>query len=136
MYMKLKVTYFHENMEPLVRKHAYDAGADVPLYKDIVIETGKNVIPLGFNVEIPPGFAGFLYPRSSVMGNNTSYPVAPIDSDYTGEFNLVIYNPGDPFILKQGTRLCQLVIMPVLIADFTTDVGLRRSDNGLGSTGR
>jgi len=134
--LKIQIEYLHENMSPLTRKHTYDAGADVPMWKDTIIKHGKNIIPLGFKCIIPPGYAGYLSPRSSVMGKGIAYNMVPFDTDYSGEWNLVLYNPGEDFVINKGERLCQLIIMPVLIADFVTDLGIRRGENGLGSTGK
>lgn len=134
--MKLKIEYLHEGMSPLYRAHTYDAGSDVPMYKDVNIVHGKNVIPLGFKVNIPPGYAGFLCPRSSVMGEGIMYNMVPIDTDYSGEVHMIFYNPNDEYIIHKGDRICQLVILPVLVADFVEDDGPRRGSNGLGSTGK
>lgn len=134
--MKLKIEYLHKDMEPLVRKHTYDAGADVPMYKDTIIEHGKNIIPLGFKLTLPIGYAGYLSPRSSVMGDGVIYNMTPIDTDYQGEWNMIIYNTEDSFEIKKGERIAQIVIMPVLITDFVEDDGPRRGSNGIGSTGK
>lgn len=134
--MRLKIEYLHDGMDPLVRSHAYDAGADVPMFEDTVVHTGKNIIPLGFKLIIPPGYAGYLCPRSSVMGDGIAYNMVPFDTDYSGEWNMIVYNPGEEFVIHKGERLCQVVIMPVLVADFVEDVGKRRADNGIGSTGK
>lgn len=134
--MKLQIKYLHEGMDPLRRAHDYDAGADVPMWRDTTIEHGKNIIPLGFKLEIPPGYAGFLSMRSSVMGDGAICNFVPFDTDYSGEWNLVLYNSGDPFVIKKGERLCQLLIMPVLITDFVEYDIPRRGDKGLGSTGK
>lgn len=136
--MIIEIEYLHEGMSPLKRSHCYDAGADVPMYKDITVKKGKNVIPLGFKVTIPPGYAGYLSPRSSVMGDGTTYNMVPIDTDYSGEVNLVCYNPVGDFVVKKNERLCQLIIMPVLVADFREkkDIPERRGSGGLGSTGK
>lgn len=134
--MKLQIKYLHKGMDPLRRAHDYDAGADVPMWRDTTIEHGKNIIPLGFKLEIPPGYAGFLSMRSSVMGDGAICNFVPFDTDYSGEWNLVLYNSGDPFVIKKGERLCQLLIMPVLITDFVEYDIPRRGDKGLGSTGK
>ena len=134
--MKVLIEYLHEGMPELVRKHTFDAGADIPIWQDTVVKHGKNVIPLGFKVHIPMGYAGFLSPRSSVMAEGLSYNMVPIDTDYKGEVHLCIFNPYDDFVIKKGERLAQLMILPVLVADFVTDLGTRRGENGLGSTGK
>lgn len=134
--MKLQIEYLHKDMDKLYRAHDYDAGADVPMWKDTYIDHGKNIIPLGFKLQIPPGYAGFLSLRSSVMGDGAICNFVPFDTDYSGEWNLIIYNSGEPFTIKKGERLCQLMIMPVLIADFCEYEISRRGAHGLGSTGK
>lgn len=136
--MKIRVRYLHEGMTRLKRAHAYDAGADVSMYQDTMVHHGKNVIPLGFELIIPPGYAGYLSPRSSVMGDGVIYNMTPIDSDYSGEWHMIVYNTGDDFLIKKNERLCQVVIMPVLIPEFVErDSEIpRRGSNGLGSTGK
>lgn len=134
--MKLKIEYLHEGMSPLYRAHSYDAGADVPMYQDTIIKHGKNIIPLGFKLVIPIGYAGYLCPRSSVMGDGIGYNMVPFDSDFSNEWNMIIYNPGEEFVIKKNERLCQVVIMPVLVVDFVEDDSPRRGNNGIGSTGK
>lgn len=134
--MQLEIEYLHDECLPLYRAHAYDAGADVPLWQDTVIKHGKNIVPLGFKLIIPPGFAGYLCPRSSVMGDGIAYNMVPFDTDYSGEWNMIFFNPGNEFIIKRGERICQLVIMPVLVTDFVTTKLHRRGSNGVGSTGK
>ena len=134
--MKLQIEYLHKDMDPLYRAHDYDAGADVPMWQDTIIYHGKNIIPLGFKLVIPPGYAGYLCARSSVMGKGIPYNMVPFDTDFSGEWRLIIYNPGDKFIIHKGERLCQLVIMPVLVPEFVTEPLNRRGSEGLGSTGK
>lgn len=133
--MKIKVEYLYNNMTPLKYSHDYDAGADVTLPSDVVLVHGKNVIPLGFKAIIPPGYAGYLCPRSSVMGDGIIYNMTPIDSDYEGEWHMIVYNPGEKKFIEKGSRICQVVIMPVLRAEFVEALNNRRSVNGIGSTG-
>lgn len=136
--MKVKIQYLHEGMERLKRAHTYDAGADVYMYKDTVVKHGKNIIPLGFKIIIPPGYAGYLSPRSSVMGDGVIYNMTPIDADYSGEWHMIVYNTGEDFLIHKNERLCQVVIMPVFIPEFVERESeiVRRGSNGLGSTGK
>lgn len=133
--MKLKIEYLHEGMKPITRKHCYDAGADVPIYKTTTVKHGKNMIPLGFKLVIPPGYAGFLCLRSSVMGDGVTCNMVPFDTDFAGEWNLIIYNPGEDFVLEKDTRFCQIVILPILDCEFVEELPVRRGENGVGSTG-
>lgn len=134
--MKIKVEYIHEGMKPLRYQHAYDAGADYYMYKDILIEHGKNIIPLGFKMILPPGLAGYIYPRSSVMGDSIIHNTAPVDPDYSGEWHLIINNLGDPFVVKKDARICQIVVQPYIQMEFLDDICDRRDSEGIGSTGK
>lgn len=135
--MKLKVEYLYEDMKPLNRKHTYDAGADCHMPYDVVIKPGKNIIPLGFKLVIPPGFAGFLSLRSSWMGSGIVCNYVPFDTGFSGEWNLIVYNTTNEDIkISKNERICQLIIQPIIDADFVDDLGLLRESNGVGSTGK
>jgi len=135
--MKLKVEYLYENMKPLSRAHTYDAGADCHMPYDVTIKPGKNFIPLGFKLVIPPGFAGFLSLRSSWMGSGIICNYVPFDTGFSGEWSLIVYNTTDEEItIKKDERICQLIIQPIIDADFVTDLGPLRGDNGRGSSGK
>ena len=134
--MKLEIKYLHEDMDPLYRAYPDDAGADVPLWKDTIIKHGKNIIPLGFELVPPRGWAGYLEARSSVMGNGCIVNQVPFDSGYADEWRLVVYNVEDDFLIKKGERICQVVFKQVLIPEFVTDSIPVRGRNGMGSTGK
>lgn len=134
--MKMQIEYLYDDMKPLNYAHDYDAGADVSMFKDVVIEHGKNIIPLGFKLIIPPGFQGNLCLRSSSMGNGCICNNVPFDADFSGEWNLIIYNCEDEFVVKKGERICQVVITPIIQAQFVTELSHRRGSNGVGSTGK
>lgn len=116
--------------------HDFDAGADVYMYKDTIIYKGKNVINLGFKLIIPAGFSGFLSLRSSIMGNGITCNMVPFDAGYEGEWNLIVYNHGDDFVVRRGERICQIVIMPVIQAEFVKSFDNLRGEGGRGSTGK
>ena len=61
----------------------------------------------------------------------------PIDSGYNGEIHAIVSNiSSNPHKLVAGSRIGQLVILPVVIADFVEDMGSERGTNGFGSTGQ
>lgn len=134
--MQLEIEYLHEGMDPLYRAHPYDAGADVPLWRDVTVKHGKNVIDLGFKLILPPGYMGIICARSSVMGDGIAYNTVPFDSDYAATWNMIFYNPGEEFELKKGQRICQVVILPIIYAEFVTKKINRRGAEGQGSTGK
>lgn len=112
--------------------------------KDITIKPNETVkIHTGVQVEIPEGYFGAVYPRSStgvkknLMLANT---VGIIDSDYRGELMVFFYNYGsEEQVIENGDRLAQLVIQPYLRCKVKKVEKLndtRRGDGGFGSTGK
>jgi len=120
------------------RAHANDAGADVFSPMDETIQPGQVVkIPLGFGLMIPDGYAGYIFPRSGLSAKGIVCELPPIDSGYRGEVHAIISNVGDrQYEIHAGDKIGQLVIMPVLIPDFTFDGWKERGKGAFGSTGR
>ena len=122
------------------------AGADLYacLAEPIVIQPGETAfIPTGLAMELPKGYAGLVYARSGLACKRGLAPankVGVIDSDYRGEFIVVLHNHGtEPQEVAQGERIAQLVITPVFTPGFTEVAELSdttRSAGGFGSTGR
>lgn len=137
--MKIKVIdYGYENLPK--RAHYNDAGADVYVnVKDhgIVIHPNETVkIPLGFGLEIPDGYMGLVFPRSGLSCKGIVCELPPIDSGYRGEIHAIVSNIGTKsYYVNKGTRIGQLVILPIVLADFVRDLGQERADSGFGSTG-
>jgi dUTP pyrophosphatase len=95
-----------------------DAGLDLAACDPIVLPPGERaVVPTGLAVEIPEGYAGFVQPRSGLAARHGIGLVnSPglIDSGYRGEIRVVLLNTGqEPFSVEPGTRIAQLVIVPV-----------------------
>lgn len=122
------------------------AGADLYacLENPIVIQPGETVfVPTGLAMEIPKGYAGLVYARSGLACKRGLAPankVGVIDSDYRGEFIVVLHNHGKiAQEIVHGERIAQLLITPVLTPAFIEVEGLSdstRSTGGFGSTGR
>lgn len=136
--MKIKLIDFGglDDRRPF-RAHDNDAGADVFAPYDRTIYPGQVLkLPLGFGVEIPDGYVGYIFPRSSLSARGIVCELPPIDSGYRGEIHAVVSNVGgDGYDIKQGDRIGQLVIMPVVIADFVTNKD-ERDCGAFGSSGR
>lgn len=120
------------------RAHANDAGADVFSPKNEVIYPGQICkIPLGFGLKIPDGFAGYIFPRSGLSSLGIVCELPPIDSGYRGEVHAIISNVSNKkYVIRSGEKIGQLVIMPVLIPEFTFDEWEERGTGAFGSTGR
>ena len=135
--MKIKIIPFADKVSLPVRKHYNDAGADVYCPQDIFIGSGKTEkIALGFGVVVPDGFTGFVYPRSNLANKGVSCELAPIDSGYRGEIHAIVTNhSAEAVMLKAGSRIGQLIIQPIVVADFVTELGEEREEGAFGSTG-
>lgn len=122
------------------------AGADLYacLDTDLVIGPGESAfVPTGLAMEIPKGCAGLIYARSGLACKRGLAPankVGVIDSDYRGEFMVVLHNHGtETQTVSHGERIAQLVITPVLTPKYDeTDVlsDTQRAGGGFGSTGK
>lgn len=137
--MKIKLIDFGvpERHRPS-RMHANDAGADVYMPYDLILHPGETAkIPLGFGIKVPDGFAGYIFPRTCMAVQGLVCELPPIDSGYNGEIHAIVSNiSSNPYKLMEGSRIGQLVILPVVIADFVEDMGNERGTNGFGSTGQ
>lgn len=120
------------------RAHANDVGADVFSPECFTVVPGQiNKIPLGFGLRIPDGYAGYIFPRSGLSAKGIVCELPPIDSGYTEEVHAIISNVGrEKYEIKAGDKIGQLVIMPVLIPDFTFEEWKERGTGAFGSTGR
>ena len=121
------------------------AGADVvaAVTDDVVLVPGERaLIPTGFAVEVPHGFEIQVRPRSGLAlraGVTCLNTPGTIDSDYRGEVGVLLVNLGrEPFTVRRGERIAQLVVAPVVQAAFREVVTLAassRGEGGFGSTG-
>lgn len=117
------------------------AGLDCTVHENGVVNDGTTYqCKLGFAVEIPKGYVGLLFPRSSIKDRINllmSNSVGVIDSDYRGEVMAHFATTGQlPY--NVGERCCQLIIIPypkiqVIQADELSTTA--RGENGHGSTG-
>ena len=119
------------------RAHDNDAGADVYSAKGYVILPATTVkIPLKFGVALPDGCVGFVFPRSGLSAKGITCELPPIDSRYRGEIHAVVTNNGTkPYVISSGDRIGQLVILPVVIPEFTADEFDERGTGAFGSSG-
>lgn len=115
------------------------AGLDCTVHSNGV-ENNAYFAKLGFAVEIPKGYVGLLFPRSSIYKRENlimSNSVGVIDSDYRGEVVAHFATTGIvPYHV--GERCCQLIIVPYpkitpIVADELSIT--KRGENGHGSTG-
>ena len=143
---KIRVKRLKENAIMPTYGSAEAAGADLYacLTAPMTIQPGESVfIPTGLAMELPVGFAGLIYARSGLACKRGLAPankVGVVDSDYRGEFMIVLHNHGETAqTIEHGERIAQLVITPVFTPGFTEVDELsdtERSGGGFGSTGK
>ncbi|MEO1108687.1 MAG: dUTP diphosphatase [Pseudomonadota bacterium] len=121
-----------------------DLRANLPDGVSITLEPGQRaLIPTGLRIEIPEGFEVQVRPRSGLaLKHGITLPNTPgtIDSDYRGPLGVILMNAGqESFEVAHGERIAQLVVAPVVQADFQFVDELsetERGSGGFGSTGR
>ena len=119
------------------------AGMDVLAAEDITLAPGaRHAVATGLAMAIPPGFEVQVRPRSGLaLKHGITVPNTPgtIDSDYRGELKVILINHGaDPFEVRRGDRVAQLVLAPVTRASWLPVDELdetARGAGGFGSTG-
>lgn len=143
--VRIKVRLLRKSASLPIKMSDGSAGADLKacLESDLVIPAGGYAtVPTGIAIAIPAGFEGEVRPRSglaSKYGITLLNSPGTIDSDYRGEVMVVLINHGNEvFIVRNGDRIAQLLIKPIVSADFVEVESLmetNRGTGGFGSTG-
>ena len=97
------------------------------------------LVPTGVAMEIPEGFVGLVFARSSLATKKGLAPankVGVIDSDYRGEIMVALHNhSGESAQVRPGERIAQIVIVPHLTAQFEIADELSSTERGAGGFG-
>lgn len=126
------------------RATEHAAGLDVVAAENLTLASGqRHAVATGFAIAIPEGYEVQVRPRSGLAlkhGITCLNTPGTIDSDYRGEVKVILANLGpEPFEVRRGERIAQLVPAPVLQADFREVAELTetaRGAGGFGSTGQ
>jgi dUTP pyrophosphatase len=121
-----------------------DLAAALTSDASIILRPGERaLIPTGLAIELPRGYEAQVRPRSGLAlsaGVTVLNSPGTIDADYRGEIGVILINLGaDPFEVRRGARIAQLVVSPVARVALVESVRLRdsaRGSGGFGSTGR
>ena len=153
-YGKLVVNFKKLHEDATIPSYATDgsAGLDCTTVTDPIQKDTYIGYKLGFSVEIPEGYVGYLFPRSSISKTDLSLSnaVGVIDSDYRGEVQARFYSkhysgvyndmiPRNTHKYIKGDRVCQLIIMPLprIKPQWVDELSdSERGDGGHGSTGK
>jgi dUTP pyrophosphatase len=126
-------------------QHPDDAGYDLHARADVELPAGggRALVPTGIAVAIPSGWAGFVLPRSGLAlrhGVTCLNTPGLIDPLYRGELKVLLVNtdPDEPYTVRRGDRIAQLVVQHVEYVEWTEVDELdatTRDTYGFGSTG-
>ncbi len=119
-----------------------DAGCDLLAAETVTLAPGggRAMIRTGIAIAIPPGYAGFVQPRSGLaLRHGITCVNSPglIDSGYRDELRVLLLNtdPTQPYEVQRGDRIAQLVIQRVEVAEWSVVESLDGSERGRGGFG-
>lgn len=124
--------------------HSDDAGADLASAESVVLQPGERAtVGTGVSIAVPPGYAAFVVPRSGLASRHGITVVnspGTVDAGYRGELRVTLLNTDrhSSFLVEEGDRIAQLIVMPVSRAVFVPVDRLNateRGASGFGSTG-
>ena len=145
--MQIKIKKVNPNAKIPTRGSDQAAGYDLYACLDtenITIPAHQTVkAPTGISMAIPEGYFGAIFARSGLAAKQGLRPancVGVIDSDYRGEFMVMLHNDTDePKTVENHDRVAQLVVMPFMSVEFQETDSLdetQRGSGGFGSTGK
>ena len=143
--MQIRVKRLDPDLELPRQQHADDAGYDLYAREraELAPGGGRALMPTGLAIAIPPGYAGFVLPRSGLAlkaGITCLNAPGLIDAQYRGELKVLLVNTDaiTPFTVERGDRIAQLVIQQVAQFEWeeVEDLDVTNRDTfGFGSTG-
>jgi dUTP pyrophosphatase len=139
--MTLRVVRLDARATLPARAHPGDAGLDLHALDGATLAPGERAsIPTGIAVEIEPGHAGLVLPRSGLAtrhGISVVNSPGLIDSGYRGELRVLLLNTDrtEPFELHAGDRIAQLVLIAVAVGEPVEISQLSDSERGAGGFG-
>ncbi len=134
--IELPIVRLREDARVPERAYADDAGLDLATCDRIELRPGeRTLVATGLAVAIPPGYAGFVQPRSGLAATHGIAVVnSPglIDSGYRGEVQVALVNTDatEPFVVESGMRIAQLVVLPLSAAELTEVEELPETERG------
>lgn len=145
--MIVKIKKLCPDAEIPAKAHPSDAGFDLKAVTDFKLdEDGNAVYGTGLAFEIPEGYVGLIFPRSSITKKDQMIAngVGVIDSNYRGEVTVKckLISPithDEYHVYRKGERVAQMIIVPYPEIEFQETDELSETDrgaNGYGSTGK
>lgn len=139
--MKVKIVNKSKHSLPSYST-ALSAGMDIRanIQEEIILRPGeRKLIPTGLFISLPQGYEAQIRPRSGLaLKNGISLVNTPgtIDADYRGEIGVIVINHSlEPFTIKDGERICQMVINKYEVIEWNECDSLDETDRGAGGFG-
>ncbi len=138
--MDLKIKRIHPAAKLPVYGHPGDAGLDLFAAAADVVAPGEiKAVPTGLQAEIPPGYVGLVWDKSGLSLQGVHRLAGVVDAGYRGEIKVVLANlSGRPFEVREGMKIAQMLIQPVVSVRVVESDALddsSRGEGGFGSTG-
>ena len=142
MQYDVRIKKLRENAVVPTYGSEFAAGADLyaAVEESVTIAPSETkLIPTGIAMEIPVGYAGFIYARSGLASKKGLAPankVGVVDADYRGEVMVARHNHGTvEQTIEAGERIAQMVIAPFITANFIESETLEDTVRGAGGFG-
>ena len=152
---KVSIKLLSDGAKVPVRGSAHAAGYDVYTPRDYVVMPGRNKLPLDIAMQLNPGTFAWITSRSGCalkgmpgttladVGNEHRYDCDVLegkaDEDYVGNYSVIVHShETQPFLIPQGTRIAQVIIMSYQAPELVVTNELNeteRGDNGFNSSG-
>jgi dUTP pyrophosphatase len=143
-HVKIRICRTEDGWELPLPEYMTPGAAGMDIYAAVTEERsiapgGRALIPTGLRVALPVGYEAQIRPRSGLAikhGVTLLNSPGTIDSDYRGEVKVIVINHGDePFIVKRGDRIAQMIIQSVVKAVFIETASLEDTSRGHGGFG-
>jgi dUTP pyrophosphatase len=139
--MQISIKKLRESAIVPTRAHSDDAGIDLFTDREYILAPRTLVvIPLGVAFEMPLGYVGLIWDKSSIGSKNIKTLGGVVDAGYRGEVSVVLNNLGDgDYIFKVGDKVAQMLIQKIELCELVQVGELSdssRGKGGFGSTGR
>ncbi len=139
--VKIKITRNDKSIPlPEYQHGEEDAGLDLFSVEDETLLPGEyKLVSTGLSIAIPPGYAGFVYPRSGLALNHGVTVLnadGVIDPGYRGDIGVILINHGTgSFQIQRGDRIAQLIVQQVARVCWQEVENLKSTERGAGGFG-